>query len=196
MGTSLVVQWRTHLPMQGTHFPPWSGKIPQTQKQRRPRAAALETVLRDYEKAKHHNHRGARTQQWRPSTPKINQLKKTNRTMASHSSGDRKSEIKMSASPGSLWRSPGVSPWSSWLVVGPHSACSRLASLSAPHHPAFSLCAFPTSPWKDPRHNKVPPFSRMTSSDWGLGGWGFNTLFLKDAIQPLFNPSEQVITPI
>ena len=135
MGTSLVVQWRTHLPMQGTHFPPWSGKIPQTQKQRRPRAAALETVLRDYEKAKHHNHRGARTQQRRPSTPKINQLKKTNRTMASHSSGDRKSKIKMSASPGSLWRSPGVSPWSSWLVVGLHS---ELAAASLPCLPLIT----------------------------------------------------------
>ena len=31
---SLVVQWlRVHLPMQGTQFDPWSGKIPQAMEQ-------------------------------------------------------------------------------------------------------------------------------------------------------------------
>ena len=45
-GTSLVVQWlRTHLPMQGTRFDPWSGKIPRAAEQLSPCATITEPAL-------------------------------------------------------------------------------------------------------------------------------------------------------
>ena len=46
MRTSLVVQWlRVCLPMQGTRFKPWSGKIPHAAEQLKPCATTTEPVL-------------------------------------------------------------------------------------------------------------------------------------------------------
>ena len=157
MGTSLVVQWwRTHLPMQGHTFHPGPGRFhrPGSNEGRRPQLLrpCSATVRRPNttttEEPAHSNED--------PAPPKNKSIKKNqNRTMASHSSGDRKSEIKMSASPGSLWRSPGVSPWSSWLVVGPHS---ELAAASRPFLPLITR----PSPSAPSRHllGKTPDTTR------------------------------------
>ena len=45
-GASLVVQWlRIRLPMQGTVFEPWSGKIPHAAEQLSPCATTTKPVL-------------------------------------------------------------------------------------------------------------------------------------------------------
>ena len=59
IGTSLVVQWlRTHLPMQGHMFEPWSWKIPHAAEQLSPCATTTEPV--------HHTYRGCAPQLPKP----------------------------------------------------------------------------------------------------------------------------------
>ena len=49
VGASLVAQWlRIHLPMQGTRFEPWSGKIPRAVEPLSPRATTTEPARHNY----------------------------------------------------------------------------------------------------------------------------------------------------
>ena len=48
-GTSLVAQWlRIRLPMQGTRFEPWSGKVPHATEQLSPCATTTKPVRHNY----------------------------------------------------------------------------------------------------------------------------------------------------